>query len=110
MMSCWRCGFRRLSYGESQDKNLFWPLSADVRCVCETSRNMLDYAAEVSLFSLRPCFFTHVRLLRSLVHGLRRTVQAIKPDGVQRQLVGEVITRFEKKGYKLVAMKVRARF
>lgn len=32
--------------------------------------------------------------------------QAIKPDGVQRQLVGEVITRFEKKGYKLVAMKV----
>lgn len=32
--------------------------------------------------------------------------QAIKPDGVQRQLVGEVISRFEKKGYKLVAMKV----
>lgn len=26
---------------------------------------------------------------------------------MQRQLVGEVITRFEKKGYKLVAMKVR---
>lgn len=34
--------------------------------------------------------------------------QAIKPDGVQRQVVGEVITRFEKKGYKLVAMKVRS--
>lgn len=32
--------------------------------------------------------------------------QAIKPDGVQRQVVGEVISRFEKKGYKLVAMKV----
>ena len=30
----------------------------------------------------------------------------IKPDGVQRGLVGEVIGRFERKGYKLVAMKM----
>ena len=29
----------------------------------------------------------------------------IKPDGVQRGLVGEIISRFEKRGYKLVAMK-----
>ncbi|CAN0151911.1 unnamed protein product, partial [Ectocarpus fasciculatus] len=35
-----------------------------------------------------------------------RSFIAIKPDGVQRQLVGEVISRFEKKGYKLVAMKM----
>jgi len=35
-----------------------------------------------------------------------RTFIAIKPDGVQRQLVGEIISRFEKKGYKLVAMKM----
>ncbi len=35
-----------------------------------------------------------------------RTFIAIKPDGVQRGLVGEVISRFEKKGYKLVAMKL----
>ena len=31
----------------------------------------------------------------------------IKPDGVQRNLVGEIIARFEKKGYKLAALKVR---
>ena len=30
----------------------------------------------------------------------------IKPDGVQRGLVGEIINRFEAKGYKLVAMKL----
>ncbi len=30
----------------------------------------------------------------------------IKPDGVQRGLVGEIISRFEAKGYKLVAMKL----
>ena len=32
----------------------------------------------------------------------------IKPDGVQRGLVGEIIKRFEQKGYKLVAMKLTA--
>ena len=30
----------------------------------------------------------------------------IKPDGVQRGLIGPIITRFETKGFKLVAMKV----
>jgi nucleoside-diphosphate kinase len=32
----------------------------------------------------------------------------IKPDGVQRNLVGEIIKRFEAKGFKLVAMKLTA--
>jgi nucleoside-diphosphate kinase len=32
----------------------------------------------------------------------------IKPDGVQRGLIGEIIKRFEAKGYKLVAMKLTA--
>jgi nucleoside-diphosphate kinase len=32
----------------------------------------------------------------------------IKPDGVQRGLVGEIIKRFEAKGYKLIAMKLTA--
>jgi nucleoside-diphosphate kinase len=35
-----------------------------------------------------------------------RTFIAIKPDGVQRNLVGEIIGRFEKKGYKLVGLKL----
>eukprot|EP00940_MAST-03C_sp_MAST-3C-sp2_P000733 g733.t1 len=30
----------------------------------------------------------------------------IKPDGVQRGIVGNIIQRFEKKGFKLVAMKL----
>ena len=32
----------------------------------------------------------------------------IKPDGVQRGLIGEIIKRFEQKGYKLLAMKLTA--
>ncbi|BFZ54234.1 nucleoside diphosphate kinase Ndk1 [Savitreella phatthalungensis] len=35
-----------------------------------------------------------------------QTFIAIKPDGVQRGLVGDIIGRFEKKGYKLVALKL----
>jgi len=35
-----------------------------------------------------------------------RSLVIIKPDGVQRALVGEIITRFEKKGLKITAMKM----
>jgi len=36
---------------------------------------------------------------------LERTFIAIKPDGVQRQLIGEIICRFETKGFTLVGLK-----
>lgn len=45
-------------------------------------------------------------LLRTMAAIDERTFIAIKPDGVQRGLVGEIIQRFEKKGFKLVAMKL----
>lgn len=35
-----------------------------------------------------------------------RTFVAIKPDGVQRGLIGDVIRRFETKGYKVTALKM----
>ena len=35
-----------------------------------------------------------------------RTFVAIKPDGVQRGLIGEVISRFERKGFKIIGMKL----
>lgn len=37
---------------------------------------------------------------------LERTVVLIKPDGIQRGLVGDIISRFEKKGLKLVGIKM----
>jgi nucleoside-diphosphate kinase len=36
-----------------------------------------------------------------------RTLVLIKPDGVQRGLVGEVLARIERKGYTLVALELR---
>ncbi len=38
-------------------------------------------------------------------HSKERTLVIIKPDGVQRSLIGEVIRRFERVGLKLVGMK-----
>src|SRR3989338_790243 len=35
-----------------------------------------------------------------------RSVVLVKPDGVKRGLVGEVITRFEKMGLKVIALKL----
>lgn len=37
---------------------------------------------------------------------MERTFVAIKPDAVQRGLIGEVIQRFEKKGFKIIGMKM----
>lgn len=36
---------------------------------------------------------------------MERTLILVKPDGVQRGLSGQIISRFEKRGLKLVAMK-----
>ncbi len=38
--------------------------------------------------------------------AVERTFVMIKPDGVQRGIVGEVLTRFEKVGLKIVGMKM----
>jgi len=35
-----------------------------------------------------------------------RSLLLIKPDVLQRQIVGEILTRFERKGFKIVAMKM----
>ena len=37
---------------------------------------------------------------------MERTFLAVKPDGVQRHLVGEIIGRYEAKGFKLVGLKL----
>lgn len=37
----------------------------------------------------------------------QRTLVLVKPDGVKRGLVGEVFSRIERKGFKLVALELR---
>ncbi len=39
---------------------------------------------------------------------MERTLVLVKPDGVRRNLVGEVVGRIETKGYRLVALELRS--
>ena len=39
---------------------------------------------------------------------MERTLVLVKPDGVRRGLIGEVIRRIEAKGYRIVALQLRA--
>ncbi|WP_028400486.1 nucleoside-diphosphate kinase [Ectobacillus panaciterrae] len=37
---------------------------------------------------------------------MEKTYLMVKPDGVQRNLIGEIVSRFEKKGFQLVGAKL----
>lgn len=45
-------------------------------------------------------------IAKAMAGNQERTFIMVKPDGVQRGLVGEIIKRFESKGFKLVALKL----
>ncbi len=37
---------------------------------------------------------------------MERTLVLVKPDGVQRGLIGEILARFERKGFKVVGLRI----
>lgn len=39
---------------------------------------------------------------------MEKTFLMVKPDGVQRNLIGEIVSRFEKKGFRLAGAKLMA--
>ena len=47
-----------------------------------------------------------LKILKIMSANNERTFIMLKPDAVHRGLVGDIIKRFEKKGFKLVAMKM----
>merc|ERR1711974_295246 len=53
-----------------------------------------------------PCDDTPIERPTKMAGNRERTFIMLKPDAVQRGLVGEIIKRFEQKGFKLVAMKM----
>ncbi|WOH05217.1 hypothetical protein DCAR_0624631 [Daucus carota subsp. sativus] len=90
-----------LSYATSDKLNL------------RTSRHLAAFQPPSHLFSSSPSnAITRNKPLIFLPHlvasmeQVEETYIMIKPDGVQRGLVGEIITRFEKKGFKLSGLKL----
>merc|ERR1712066_1224944 len=63
----------------------------------ETKKLFLDPSKVILLFCA---------LIIKMAANQERTFIMIKPDGVQRGIVGEIIKRFEQKGFTLVAMKM----
>ncbi|CAJ1076862.1 nucleoside diphosphate kinase%2C mitochondrial [Xyrichtys novacula] len=47
-----------------------------------------------------------LRSKSSLPDVKERTLIAVKPDGVQRRFIGQIIQRFEQRGFKLVGLKM----
>lgn len=47
-----------------------------------------------------------IRLTPVNSQKIERTLILVKPDGVARSLVGEVVSRIERKGYKIVGLKM----
>ena len=52
-------------------------------------------------FQITKLFNSQQTIPETLKMSTEQTFIAIKPDGVMRGLVGEIIARFEKRGYKL---------
>ncbi|KAK7167175.1 hypothetical protein R3I94_001545 [Phoxinus phoxinus] len=66
-------------------------------------------ARAATLSSTRALGHGHARSLSSDtdLSGIKeRTLVAVKPDGVQRRLIGDVIKRFEQRGFRLVGLKM----
>ena len=40
------------------------------------------------------------------MEGMERTLVVIKPDGAQRGLIGPILTRFERKGFRILALRL----
>lgn len=53
--------------------------------------------SNIKIFKFLPVF---------LIEMIQRTLILLKPDAVKRCLVGEIISRFEKAGFKIVGMKM----
>ncbi|XP_057970435.1 nucleoside diphosphate kinase 2, chloroplastic [Malania oleifera] len=83
---------------------------------CITRHHLSSFNSPSSLFSYSPpnlnaktlqtkphIFLPH---LVAAMEQVQETYIMVKPDGVQRGLVGEIISRFEKKGFKLAGLKL----
>lgn len=78
---------------------------------CALKNNFLHGKIKYAVTEPTPALFGQRSVARysttSGIPGVReRTLIAVKPDGVQRRLVGQIMQRFEQRGFKLVGLKM----
>lgn len=103
-----RHGSSSLSCAPSQNRITGYSLQKfNSMAAFQSPSNLFSYPSPYRLAQKKqrkPCIF-----LPHLVASLEQVEQSyimIKPDGVQRGLVGDIISRFEKKGFKLIGLKI----
>jgi hypothetical protein len=72
-------------------------------------RNMWAHSNKKMAVQVRMPPFSAARASRgrgSIGVLAERSYVMVKPDGVQRGLVGDIITRFERKGFKMIGLKM----
>jgi nucleoside-diphosphate kinase len=66
----------------------------------------LHFAFCIFQFAIRPLAILRQRTLHKEIPHMERTLVLLKPDCVERRLMGRVIGRFEEKGLNIIAMKM----
>ncbi|PON45614.1 Nucleoside diphosphate kinase [Parasponia andersonii] len=109
-------GLSSSSIRSSQAERSCSSLSCSHKHIIRTQyRHLAAFSSKYHLFSYFPSRTTHAKtkpphiFLPHLVAALEEVEETyimVKPDGVQRGLVGEIISRFEKKGFKLTGLKL----
>ena len=65
-----------------------------------------NHMAPVAVFQGRAVGLRPAAAPRSILAQAERSYVMVKPDGVQRGLVGQIITRFEQKGFQIKGLKM----
>lgn len=81
------------------------PLLAAPRTARSPSRSLSARASPFAASAPRRAALRQPRRAPPRMSQQERTFVAVKPDGMNRGLLGDIISRFEAKGYKLVAIK-----
>ncbi|CAH3148299.1 unnamed protein product [Porites lobata] len=99
---------RRTRTLTSQPKQSAWYFRFAGPFVIGATAACAGHFAASRLYNNNFTFFGNVHAATKVENKLdktERTLIMVKPDGVQRGLIGDIIKRFEQKGFKLVAMK-----
>lgn len=115
------CGqFQNPDHGTGRRKKICRPSPSPASCISAGARfpeRLSAFGPSSSLSFSAACGYDRMRARRSrtnifLPHlvasmeNVEDTFVMVKPDGVQRGLVGEIISRFEKKGFLLKGLKL----
>ncbi|KAB5554013.1 hypothetical protein PHYPO_G00045200 [Pangasianodon hypophthalmus] len=66
----------------------------------------MQYTVCHNLYLCMQYIIKHANFNTDIPGVKERTLVAIKPDGVQRRLIGQIIKRFEQRGFRLVGLKM----